>query len=248
MRIDTFKVYFLGAENPLNLIKRSLFVNFSTALSSRCYSCQGFLNTKCENASTEIECKPSGQLVYDSCFTVTRIMDYPFIGRFVEQIKNCSVLAHCSFLETLHCGNAHGFVNACSIECCTGNLCNNKTVQLTRSSVTRGTRVSLASAITRGNVTRVVTNHVSLTRALKISVTPPSTTRISKPAKANISLSWTSVKTRRVLFSSSLRTTQDNTVNVQAVSASGNIFLIQFHFLLLTAYSLVSDIINHVSF
>lgn len=226
----------------------SLLLNSFTAQSIRCLSCQGVLNTKCENTSTEIECKPSGQLVYDSCYTVTRIMDYPFIGRIVENIKNCSVLAHCTFLETLQCDNTYGFVNACSIQCCTGNLCNNKTLQPTRSSVTRGTNVSIASAIACANITRAITSHVKLTRALKISLPPSSTTRISKPTKTNISSSWTFVKTQRVLFSGSLRTTQANTDKVQAVSSSGNIVFIQFHFFLLTATSLGSGIINHVRF
>ena len=223
-------------------------LNSSTGESIRCFSCEGVLNTKCENTSTEIECKPSGQLVYDSCYTVTKIMDYPLIGRIVEKIKNCSVLAHCTFLETLLCDNKHGFVNACSIQCCTGNLCNNNILQPTRSSVTRGTRVSLASSITRANITRAITSHVKLTRALKISVPPSSTTQISKPTKTNISSCWTSVKTQSVLFSSSLRTTQANTDKVQVVSASGNVVFIQFHFLLLTATSLGSGIINHRRF
>ena len=108
--------------------------------------------------------------------------------------------------------------------------------------------MSLASAIARANITRAITSHVKLTRALKISVPPFSTIQISKPTKTNISSFWTSVKTQRVLFSSSLRTTQANTDKVQAVSSSGNVVFIQFHFFFLTATGLGSGIINHVRF
>lgn len=218
-------------------------------MSIKCFSCVGILDTKCENASTEVECKPSGQLVYDSCYTVQRIMDYPLIGRRMEQIKNCSVLADCGFLETLLCENTYGFINSCSIQCCTGNLCNNKTFQLTQGSVTRG---NLKSTVTRTNFTRAITSHVTLTRkpglTSGISMTSsPSITRISKTTKTSMRTSWTSVKSQHVLSSSThaLPTTKAPSADVEAVCANANRFIFQLRFLLLMAI-LGSSVMNGI--
>ncbi|KAJ7353853.1 hypothetical protein OS493_032128 [Desmophyllum pertusum] len=60
---------------------------FSPAMSIKCFSCIGIIDTKCESRTTEVECHPTGQLIYDSCYTVTKIMDYPLIGRRVELLK-----------------------------------------------------------------------------------------------------------------------------------------------------------------
>lgn len=167
-------------------------------------------------------------------------MDYPLFGRRVEQIKNCSVLAYCGFLESMLCHNRHGFVNSCSIECCTGNLCNKKTLQLAQSTVTPVTRVTYSSSITRANFTRVLTSHVTLTRAPKltssIDVSPSSISRNTERTKSNMRTSWTSVKSQFVLFSSVLPTTKPVTVEVQLVCASANRFFIQLSVLLLMAF------------
>jgi len=80
-------------------------------------------------------------------------MDYPLIGRRMEVLKNCSVLAQCSFLETLICSNFHGLINSCSGQCCTGDLCNNKTFQYSATSVTP---MSFGIVQTRSHITRTI--------------------------------------------------------------------------------------------
>ena len=72
----------------------------------------------------------------------------------MEVLKNCSVLADCSFIGSLLCDNFHKLINSCSIQCCTGELCNNKTYQYGPSPVTRG---SIENAGTRANFTQTVT-------------------------------------------------------------------------------------------
>ena len=159
-------------------------------------------------------------------------MDYPYIGRRVEEIKGCCVLAECWVVEAILCDNRHGFVNACSIQCCTGNLCNNNTLQPTPSSVERAMYVTPSNTVAH-------TSHVSQTRLTTlvsgITVTSSVITRFSEATKTSTNSSWSSAKTRPVFFSSALLTFERNTVKVQAAFGSANRFLISHYFLLLTA-------------
>ena len=132
-----------------------------TALSTRCFSCQGHLVSTCKSVTTEVECPQA----YDSCFTVTRIMDYPEIGRYVEVIKNCSIRQDCRFNGNASCDNSSGFVNSCSIDCCVGDLCNNMTVQITLNSVARVITHTSADFAKRTNLEREVTNTGATTKA-----------------------------------------------------------------------------------
>lgn len=132
-----------------------------TALSTRCFSCQGHLVSTCKSVTTEVECPQA----YDSCFTVTRIMDYPEIGRYVEVIKNCSIRKDCRFNGNASCDNSSGFVNSCSIDCCVGDLCNNMTVQITLNSVAHVVTHTSADFAKRTNLGREVTNTGATTKA-----------------------------------------------------------------------------------
>lgn len=176
--------------------------------------------------------------MYDSCYTVKRIMDYPYIGRRVEEIKNCCILAECWVVKAILCENKHGFVNACSIQCCTGNLCNNDSLQPTRSSVPRAMHVTPSKIVARASFARADTSHVSQTHLTAlvsgISVTSSSITRFSEATK-HINSSWTSAKTRPVFSNSVMLSVERNTVKVQAAFASADRFLIPHYFLLLMA-------------
>ena len=132
-----------------------------TALSTRCFSCQGHLVSTCKSVTTEVECPQA----YDSCFTVTRIMDYPEIGRYIEVIKNCSIRKDCRFNGNASCDNSSGFVNSCSIDCCVGDLCNNMTVQITLNSVAHVVTHTSADFAKRTNLEREVTNTGATTKA-----------------------------------------------------------------------------------
>ena len=132
-----------------------------TALSTRCFSCQGHLVSTCKSVTTEVECPQA----YDSCFTVTRIMDYPEIGRYIEVIKNCSIRKDCRFNGNASCDNSSGFVNSCSIDCCVGDLCNNMTVQITLNSVAHVVTHTSADFAKRMNLEREVTNTGATTKA-----------------------------------------------------------------------------------
>ena len=113
--------------------------------------------------------------MFDSCYTVKRIMDYPIIGKRMEVLKNCSVLAQCSFLETLICNNSDGLINSCSGQCCTGDLCNNKTFQYTVTSVTPTNfgiverRSNITRTIVSSNATRMPDDTYEITMTSSVS-------------------------------------------------------------------------------
>lgn len=206
-------------------------------LSIRCFSCQGLIGSTCESVTGEVECPQT----HDSCFTVTRNMDYPGIGRYVEVLKNCSILQDCWFIGNVSCDNAYGFVNSCSIDCCIGDLCNNKTVQITQNSTTRvithtstdfakGTNlkreVTHTGATPKATQAPRFTSGVSLTKR-KATHAPRETSRI--PMMTSVSstqsqstltekafASWTSQKSQ-VSISSSNITTNDLSREVRAV-------------------------------
>lgn len=194
------------------------------------------MDTKCESVTTEIECPTNGQVVYDSCYTVTKVMDYPVFGRRVEVLKNCSVLADCSFLESLLCNNFYNLINSCSIQCCTGDLCNNKTIQYSASSTTRG---STASVKTRANATRTVTR---VTMSNNATPTPELTSGINMTSSVPLIRStitheralpsWTSAKGQEAMFSSASPAIEP-TVQVRAVSGSAKRIYVHLPSLLL---------------
>ena len=186
------------------------FLNSLTVLSIKCFSCHGNLSANCENTTTEIDCPPSALRVYDSCYTMTKISDYFLIGRRVEQIKGCSVLAHCGFLKSMLCNNKDGFIKNCSVECCTGNLCNNETFKRTQSSITH---VNFSSTITQAPSS-------SINRIFKTS---------------NMSISWTSTKSQVVVFSSAHAQPSAKvvTTKVKAICAGTDSIFIHLPFVLL---------------
>ena len=151
-------------------------------------------------------------------------MDYPFIGRRVEVSKNCSVLAQCSFLETLMCDNFYGFINSCSIQCCTGDLCNNKTFQYSTTSLTP-TNVGIVE--TRVNVTRTIMSNNATRRpgerseiTLTSSISSIRNTMSSEKALTSWTLattSWTSPKSQVGIFNST-RPSIEPAVEATAVS------------------------------
>lgn len=214
-------------------------------MSLRCFSCRGIFDTKCESVTTEIECPSNGQVVYDSCYTVTKVMDYPVFGRRVEVLKNCSVLADCSFLESLLCNNVYNLINSCSIQCCTGDLCNNKTIQNSASSTTRGstasveTRANVTQTVTRANITRTATRATmsnnatrtpELTSGINMTSTAPSIRSSTSFERAVTS--WTSAKSQEAMFSSASPAFEP-TVHVRAVSGSTKRIYVQLPVLLL---------------
>lgn len=207
-------------------------------MSVRCFSCLGLINTKCESETTEIECpsRPSGLRVYDSCYTVTRTMDYPIFGRRLEVLKNCTVLAHCSFIGKVLCDNSYNFINSCSIQCCIGDLCNNKTFQYGPSSVTRQ---SIMSVETRTKVTRSITratmsNNATRTRELTSGITTTSSVLSiqSTIAYERAVTSWTSAKDQEPTLSS-VTPAIEPTVEVRAVSGDATRIYVQLPVLLL---------------
>lgn len=183
-------------------------------MSYRCFSCRGIIDTKCESDTSEIECPTHSHRVYDSCYTVIRIMDYPLVGRRIEVLKNCSVLAHCSLLETLWCDNSYNFVNSCAIQCCTGDMCNNKTFQYNASSVTQVTP--------RVNATRTVTLATSSVSLIRSTVT-----------YERALTSWTSATSQEDIFSSASTAAIEPTVKVIAVSGDAKRIYNQMSVLLL---------------
>ena len=196
----------------------TIFIYSFPAWSLRCFSCEGLIDTKCESSTTEIEC-PKGQQVYDSCYTVKRFMDYPIIGRRMEVLKNCSVLAHCSFLGTLLCDNYYGFTNSCSIQCCTGDLCNNNTFQYSTNSV-KPTNFGIVE--TRVNITRtVISNNASRKPDERSEITMTSSLSMSSEKAltswTSAATSWTSQKSQVAIFSSG-RPAIEPTVEVITVS------------------------------
>lgn len=190
-----------------------------TAMSIKCFSCIGIIDTKCESRTTEVECHPTGQLIYDSCYTVTKIMDYPLIGRRVELLKNCSVLAHCGFLEQLECDNHYGLIDNCSIQCCTGDLCNNETYQYNTTSVTRE---KVTRTVTRAITTNEATRAPELTSAISMTSSEISTTTDHERALT----SWTSETGQVAIFSSAIPTIEP-AVKVNAISGDAKRILVQ---------------------
>ena len=201
------------------------FLNSLTVLSIKCFSCHGNLSANCENTTTEIDCPPSALRVYDSCYTMTKISDYFLIGRRVEQIKGCSVLAHCGFLKSMLCNNKDGFIKNCSVECCTGNLCNNETFKRTQSSIMH---VNFSSTITQTRFSSVIDSHVTITQAPSSSIN-----RIFKTS--NMSISWISTKSQVVVFSSAHAqpSTKVVTTKVKAICAGTDSIFIHLPFVLL---------------
>ncbi|XP_022806284.1 uncharacterized protein LOC111343379 [Stylophora pistillata] len=206
--------------------------------STRCLSCQGLIGSTCESVTSEVECPHT----HDSCFTVTRTMDYPGIGRYVEVLKNCSILQDCWFIGNASCDNAaHRFVNSCSIDCCIGDLCNNKTVQITQNSTTRvithtstvfekGTNlkreVTHIGATPKARQAPRFTSGVFLTKRkathapTETSGIPMMTSGSSTQSQSNLNdkafASWTSQKCQ-VSISSGNITTTDSSREVRAV-------------------------------
>ena len=136
-------------------------------------------------------------------------MDYPFIGRRMEVIKNCSVLADCSFIGAVMCSNIYGFVNSCSIQCCTGDLCNNKTFQYTTTSTTPTnyrileTRVNITSTVMQNNATRIPhkTPEITLSSSLSLSRNSMSSEK-ALTSRSSATTAWTSQKSQVAIFSS----------------------------------------------
>lgn len=191
-----------------------------TALSTRCFSCKGLIGSTCESVTTEVECPQA----YDSCFTVTRIMDYPDIGRYVEVIKNCSILQDCCFNGNVLCDNSYGFVNSCSIDCCVGDLCNNMTVQITLNSVAHVVTHTSADFAKRTNLEREVTNTGATTKATQTPMftsgipimTAVSSTKHQSTLNDKASTPWSSQRSQ-VSVSRSNITTNDSSHEVIAV-------------------------------
>lgn len=198
----------------------------SLAWSLRCFSCTGLIDTKCESDTTEIECPSNEQQVFDSCYTVKRSMDYPIIGRRVEVLKNCSVLAQCSFLETLICDNFYGFINSCSIQCCTGDLCNNKTFQYSTTSVKPTnfgiveTRVNVTRGVTSNNATRMPDDTSEITPTSSVSLIRKSlSSKKAMTSWTSATTSWTSQENQGAIFSSARPAIE---ATVEATAASGD--------------------------
>ena len=191
-----------------------------TALSTRCFSCKGLIGSTCESVTTEVECPQA----YDSCFTVTRIMDYPDIGRYVEVIKNCSILQDCCFNGNVLCDNSYGFVNSCSIDCCVGDLCNNMTVQITLNSVAHVVTHTSADFAKRSNLEREVTNTGATTKATQTPMftsgipimTAVSSTKHQSTLNDKAFTPWSSQRSQ-VSVSRSNITTNDSSHEVIAV-------------------------------
>ena len=228
----------------------TIFNDFFPAWSLRCFSCEGLIDTKCESITTEIECPNNEQEVYDSCYTVKRSMDYPIIGRRVEVSKNCSVLAQCSFLETLICDNFYGFINSCSIQCCAGDLCNNKTFQYSTTSVkppnfgTVERRVNVTRGVMSNNGTRMPDDTSEITMTSSIS-----SMRNSMPSEkaltswTSATTSWTSQKSQGTIFSSA-RPSIEATVEVKAISGDAKKICVKLPVVMLMTI-LVSGINYH---
>lgn len=221
----------------------------SLAWSLRCFSCEGLIDTKCESDTTEIEC-PSNEQVHDSCYTVKRTMDYPIIGRRVEVLKNCSVLAHCSFLETLICDNSYGFINSCSIQCCTGDLCNNKTFQYSTTSVkptnfgTVETRVNVTRGVMSNNSTRMSDDTSKITMTSSVSSMRNSmSSEKALTSGTSATTSWTSQESQVVIFSSA-RPAIEATVEVTEVSGDATRICVKLPVVMLMTV-LVSGINYH---
>ena len=149
-------------------------------------------------------------------------MDYPIIGRRVEVLKNCSVLAQCSFLETLICDNFYGFINSCSIQCCTGDLCNNKTYQYRTTSVkpTNFGTVEACVNVTRGvvsiNATRMPddTSEITMTSSVS-SIRNSLSSEKALTSWTSATTSWTSQESQGAI---STRPAIEATFGVIAVS------------------------------
>lgn len=209
------------------------------AWSLRCFSCKGVIDTKCESGTTEIECPTNGRQVYDSCYTVKRIVDYPVIGRRVEVSKNCSVLAHCSFIESVLCDNFYRFINSCSIQCCTGDLCNNKTFQYGTTSLTptnfgsAETRVNVTRTVMSNNATRIpdVTSEITMTSSVS-SIRNSITSEKALTSWTSALTSWTSQKSQVAIFSSAPPAIEP-TVEVKAGSGDAKRICIKLSVLML---------------
>jgi len=189
--------------------------------------------------------------VYDSCYTVKRIMDYPIIGRRTEVLKNCSVLAKCSFLETLICDNFYGFINSCSIECCTGDLCNNKTFQYSKTSVTPTnfgiveTRVNVTRTVVSNNATRKPDDTSEITMTSTVSMIQNSMSfEKALTSWTSVTTSWTSQKSQGAIFSSA-RPAIEPTIEVKPVSGDAKSICVKLPVLMLMTI-LVFEI-NHDS-
>lgn len=136
-------------------------------------------------------------------------MDYPLIGRRMEVIKNCSVLADCSFIGAVMCSNIYGFVNSCSIQCCTGDLCNNKTFQYSTTSLTPTnfgileTRVNISRTVMPNNATRMPhkTPKITMSSSLSLSRNSVSSEK-ALTTWSSAATSWTSQKSQVAIFSS----------------------------------------------
>lgn len=163
-------------------------------------------------------------------------MNYPIFGRRVEVIKNCTILQHCWFTRGLLCDDPYGLISNCSIQCCKGDLCNNRTVQIAPSSVTRV--VTHTSAVKRTNITRVVTRATMTTMATRaprlisgIHVTSSvSSTQSFTPNDKTVT-SWTSQRSQVAIFSSKI-TTNESSFGVKAVSSHAKRFLSQLSILM----------------
>ena len=139
-------------------------------------------------------------------------------------IKNCSVLAHCSFLGSLMCGNLYGFTNSCSIQCCTGDLCNNKTFHYSTTSATATnfgiveTRVNITRTVKSNNATRKPDERSEIPMTSSVSLIQSSmSSEKALTSWTSATISWTSQKSQVATFSSA-RPAIEPTVEVTAVS------------------------------
>ena len=165
-------------------------------------------------------------------------------------LKNCSVLAECSFLETLICDNFYGFINSCSIQCCTGDLCNNMTYQYSKTSVkptnfgTVETRVNVTQGVMSNNTTRIPddTSEITMTSSVS-SVRNSLSSEKAMTSWTSAATSWTSQESQGAILSSA-RPDIEATFGVIAVSGDAKRIYVKLPVVMLMTI-LVSGINYH---